>query len=150
MTRIDYKFIDGTFERVSFKKIPKRIARELLKLERRDERALEKDCKYQHGDGYVEGESEFQMREINYSDPVADMLDTTTQETALRDALTHLNPTQRKRLWLYAQGHTATEIAHLEGVSETAIRKSIKLGKKKIKHILENGFDLDTNLWGYK
>ena len=92
MTRIDYVFLDGTFERVPFKKLPKQIARELLKLERRDERVLEKDCKYQHGNGYVEGDSDFQMREINYSDPVADSLDTTIQETALRDALAQPTP----------------------------------------------------------
>lgn len=150
MTRIDYDFLDGHFERVPFKKLSKRIARELLKLERRDERALERDCRYLHGDGYVEGDSEFQMREINYSDPVADMLDTAIRETALRDALGRLNPTQRKRLWLYAQGHTATDIARLEGVSDMAVRKSIKLGKKKIKNILKNGFGLSADLWGYK
>lgn len=150
MTRIDYYFADGTFQRVPFKKLPKRIARELLKLERRDERALEKDCRFLHGDGYVEGDSEIQMREINYSDPVADALDTAIQESTLRDALAQLNPVQRQRIWLYAQGYTATEIARFEGVTEVAVRKSIKLAKRKIKHFLEIGFDLSPDLWGYK
>lgn len=150
MTRIDYEFLDGTFERVPFKKLPKRIARELLKLERRDERRLEKDCLFLHGDGYVEGDSETKTRDINYSDPVADALDTTIQENALRDALAQINPVQRKRIWLYAQGYTVTEIAHNEGVTEVAVRKSIKLAKKKIKNVLENGFDFSANLWGYK
>lgn len=150
MTRMDYHFADGAFQRVSFKKLPKRVARELLKLERREERALEKDCRFLHGDGYVEGESETKAREINYADPVADALDTTIQETALREALAQLDTVQRKRIWLYAQGYTNVEIAAMEGISEMAVRKSNKLAKKKIKRILENGFDLDTDLWGYK
>lgn len=139
MTRIDYCFVDGDFQRVPFKKIPKRIARELLKLERRDERALERDCKYLHGDGYIEGESEIKARELNYSTPVDDALDTMVQDKALRAAVGRLNATQRQRLWLYAQGYTATEIAQMEGVSKVAVHKSIKLAKKKIKKLLEMG-----------
>ncbi len=150
MTRIDYEFVDGTFKRVYFKKLPKRIARELLRLERQKERVLEKDCRYLHGDGYVEGESEIKARELNFATPVADALDTRQMETALRDALALLNPAQRQRIWLYAQGYTATEIARMEGVSDMAVRKSIKLAKKKIKEVLENGFGFGSNLWGYK
>ena len=150
MTRIDYHFADGEFQRVPFKKLPRRVARELLKLERREERALEKDCRFLHGDGYMEGESEIKVREINYSAPVADLLDTRVKETALRAAVGSLNPVQRQRIWLYAQGHTAAEIARLEGVSEMAVRKSIKLAKRKIKKVVEKGFGFEPDLWGYK
>lgn len=150
MTRIDYKFVDGTFKRVHFKKLPGRVAKELLRLERREERALEKDCIYLHGDGYVEGESEIKARELNHATPVADALDSTQAESALREALGRLNPVQRERIWRYAQGYTAAEIARMEGVSKMAVSKSIKLAKKKLKNILENGFTFSSNLWGYK
>lgn len=139
MTRIDYHFVDGSFERVPFNKLTKRVARELLKLERREERTLEKICRFLHGDGYVEGESEIKTREINFSDPVADALDTLLQDKALRCAVSRLNATQRQRIWWFAQGYTSAEIAQFEGVSKVAVHKSIKLAKKKIKKFLEMG-----------
>lgn len=150
MTRIDYIFADGTFQRIRLARLPPKVAKELRKLERRKERALERDCTYLDVDGYTEGDSETHVREISYSDPVADAADTNALESAVRDAVNTLHPVQQHRVWLYAQGYTYAEIAAMEGVSDAAVRKAIKLAKKKIKKVLENGFGFGANLWGIK
>lgn len=150
MTRIDYAFLDGDFERVPLKKLPKRIARELCKHERREERATERSSNYLDGGGYCEGESEAKIRQISYSNPVAEAADRNALERMVYEALTFLNSTQRRRVWLYAQGYTLAEIAQMESISEEAARKSVKLAKKKIKRIMEKGLGFSDNLWGYK
>ena len=139
MTRIDYSFADGTFQRIRLSRLPREVARELAKWERRDERAIERDCKYRDGRGYYEGDSETLMREVNYSDPVADVAEDNAMAVAMRDAVSQLNPTMQRRIWLFAQGNTSTEIAEMDGVSLVAVHKSIKLAKKKIKNYLKMG-----------
>lgn len=139
MTRIDYHFADGSFARIRLSRLPKDIARELVKHEQKEAYQRKRDCTFRHGTGYQEGESEISMREFCYSNPVADVVENCSLEKQLRDALCYLSSTQQRRLWLYAQGYTYAEIGEMESVNERAIRKSVKLGKKKIKILLENG-----------
>lgn len=100
---------------------------------------MKSDSRFRHGSGYIEGNSETSIREINYSDPVADAADDNAQATALRDAVAQLNPVMQRRVWLFAQGYIYAEIAAMEGASIVAVHMSIKLAKKKIKKILEMG-----------
>lgn len=139
MTRIDYAFADGSFLRIRLSRLPKEIARELVKHEQKETYQRKRDCIFRHGTGYQEGESEIAMREICYSNPVADAVEVCLLAEQVQEALNQLSQTQQRRLWLYAQGNTYAEIGELESVDERAIRKSVKLGKKKIKIIMEKG-----------
>lgn len=63
---------------------------------------------------------------------------TTTEESAVRDAIDHLGPKEREVLLLtYWDGLTAVEVAHLLDTTATAVRMRLHRARKELGRILQ-------------
>ena len=122
--------------RIELNTLPVDVVRALRAMEKKENRQRHNDAMFCIVSGYVEGAIEQSTRNVHYSNPVADVAELDCLSEPLEYALNCLSSVQRRRICLFASGLTVHEIAQQEGVSVPAIRRSIKIARKKITKIL--------------
>lgn len=132
--KIKYTFADGTTTEVEVSEEVGAVVIESRKAEHAQDERQRYHCPYSYDAIDYEGE-EYASDE----NPESDYLRSELNEQ-LYAALQSLTETQRRRLLLYAEGMSFSEIAKREGVSShSKIIKSVESAQKIMKKFLDDG-----------
>lgn len=103
---------------------------------RNDMKYKMRDIRHADMNGYIEGDTEQMIRNIE-TPTVVDKVISKLEKEKLLSALNCLNENQKRRITLYYfQGLTYRQIAKIDGVSDMSVRESIAGAIKKIKKFL--------------
>ena len=121
---IIYKFADGTTSKVE---VTDGIGDFILDSRRREDND---DRRYRYHNYSLEAIT-YEGSEYGKNDEYPSEDDSGEVANRVREAISRLNDTQRRRLLMLSQGMSLHEIAAAEGVAFNAVRESVNRAKKK-------------------